>query len=100
MLIAPVGDIIDAEHFLLPRINIRPFWCEHLGLANNRPAFMAWGIGVLAGISLLFEGSLHLLTLFIPVWLTSFIAYLLLCRLQRVFSEKGYRFFASTLWAT
>lgn len=82
MLIAPVGAIIAAEHFLLPRMKIRPFWREHLGLANNRPAFMAWGIGVLVGVLLLLEGSLHLFTLFIPVWLTSFIAYPLLCHFQ------------------
>lgn len=93
MLIAPLGAIIAAEHFLLPRMNIRPFWREHLGLVNNRPAFMAWGIGVLTGIVLMFEGSLHLFTLFIPVWLTSFIAYPLLYRLQGVFSEKGIDFY-------
>lgn len=82
MLIAPVGAIIAAEHFLLPRMKIRPFWREHQGLANNRPAFMAWGIGVMVGLALLLEGSLHLFTLFIPVWLASFIAYPLLCHFQ------------------
>ena len=93
MLIAPVGAIIAAEHFLLPRMNIRPFWREHLGLANNRPAFMAWGIGVLVGITLLFEGSLHLFTLFIPVWLTSFIVYPLLCRFQEGVAEENIDFY-------
>ncbi len=93
MLIAPVGAIIAAEHFLLPRMNIRPFWREHQGLANNRPAFMAWGIGVLAGVMLLVEGSLHLFTLFIPVWITSFIAYPLLCRLQTGMVEDSIDFY-------
>lgn len=80
MLIAPVGAIIAAEHFLLPRLGMRPLWREHRGLADNRPAFLAWGVGILAGVLLLMEGSLHLFTLFIPVWLVSLVAYPLLCR--------------------
>lgn len=93
MLIAPVGAIIAAEHFLLPRMKIRPFWREHLGLANNRPAFMAWGMGILVGVALLFEGSLHLFTLFIPVWLTSFIAYPLLCCFQGDIAKEEIDFY-------
>lgn len=93
MLMAPVGAIIAAEHFLLPRMNVRPFWREQQGLAVNRPAFMAWGVGILVGIACLWEGSLHLFTLFIPVWFSSFIAYPLLCRLNGATSEQGIDFY-------
>ncbi|MCH4810570.1 purine-cytosine permease family protein [Vreelandella neptunia] len=93
MLIAPVGAIIAAEHFLLPRMKIRPLWREHQGMAHNRPAFMAWGIGVLVGVALLFEGSLHLFTLFIPVWLTSFMAYPLLCHFQGDIAKEEIDFY-------
>nr|WP_267135205.1 hypothetical protein [Halomonas dongshanensis] len=88
MLMAPVGAIIAAEHFLLPRMRIRPFWREHQGLASNWPAFAAWGLGVLVGILFLLEGSLHLFALFIPVWFSSFFAYALLCRLAGAEREE------------
>ncbi|QTF91914.1 hypothetical protein [Halomonas sp. BM-2019] len=94
MLIAPVGAIIAAEHFLLPRLGMRPLWREHRGLADNRPAFLAWGIGVMTGVLLLMEGSLHLFTLFIPVWLVSVIAYPLLCRALGVQRETGIDYYA------
>ncbi|MDW5378789.1 hypothetical protein R6258_17880 [Halomonas sp. HP20-15] len=81
MLIAPVGAIIAAEHFLLPRLGIRPFWREQHGLATNLPAFASWGLGVAVGIMLLSLHVIHLFTLFIPVWLVSFLGYPLLCRL-------------------
>lgn len=93
MLIAPVGAIIAAEHFLLPRLGMRPFWRERWNLADNRPAFLAWGIGVLSGLLLLLEGSLHLFTLFIPVWSVSFIVYPLLCRAMGVQREPGIDFY-------
>ncbi|MGQ0332932.1 purine-cytosine permease family protein [Halomonas elongata] len=89
MLIAPVGAIIAAEHFLLPRMDIGPFWRERQGLASNLPAFAAWAIGIAVGIALLIQGSLHLFTLFIPVWLVSFLAYPLLCRFAGVERENG-----------
>ncbi|PSJ21633.1 hypothetical protein CVH10_12085 [Halomonas sp. ND22Bw] len=87
MLIAPVGAIIAAEHFLLPRQGMRPFWRERQRLGSNLPAFGAWGLGIAVGVALLIDGSLHLFALFIPVWLVSFLAYPLLCRLAGV--ERG-----------
>lgn len=39
------------------------------------------------------EGSLHLFTLFIPVWFSSFFAYPLLCRLHGASSEQGVDFY-------
>ncbi|MGQ7244643.1 purine-cytosine permease family protein [Salinicola sp. V024] len=81
MLIAPVGAIIAAEHFLLPRLGIRPFWREQQGYATNLPAFGAWGLGIALGIVLLSLDAIHLFALFIPVWFVSFLGYPLMCRL-------------------
>lgn len=89
ILIAPVGAIIAAEHFMLPRLGMRPFWRERRALTDNTPAFLAWGIGIAVGAILLAEGSLHLFTLFIPGWLASFIAYPLLCKAAGVEREVG-----------
>ncbi|MFG6667620.1 purine-cytosine permease family protein [Halomonas sp. HNIBRBA4712] len=89
MLMAPVGAIIAAEHFLLPRMGIRPFWREQKNLATNWAAFAAWGLGVLVGVLFLLEGSLHLFALFIPVWFSSLLIYPLLCRLFGAEREEG-----------
>lgn len=84
ILIAPIGAIIVAEHFLLPRLGMRPFWREAQGLRHNKPAVLAWIIGIGVGVALLLEGSVHLFALFIPGWLASLVAYPLLCRATNV----------------
>ena len=81
MLIAPVGAVIAAEHFLLPRLGIHPFWREQQGRDTNLPAFAAWGLGIVVGIVLLMLEAIHLFALFISVWLVGFLSYPLLCRL-------------------
>lgn len=88
MLIAPIGGIIAAEHFILPRQGIRPFWREHQKNIDNVPAFVTWGMSVAVGVILLSLDAIHLFTLFIPVWLTSLIGYPLICFLMGVRRES------------
>ncbi|MDN3522687.1 purine-cytosine permease family protein [Halomonas ramblicola] len=89
MAMAPIGAIIAAEHFVLPRLGIRPLWREHKGLEDNRPALLTWVAGVAVGILMIGLPQVHLFTVFIPVWLTSFVVYPLLCRVMGVETESG-----------
>ncbi|TFH85673.1 hypothetical protein EQG41_15735 [Billgrantia azerbaijanica] len=89
MAMAPIGAIIAAEHFVLPRLGIRPLWREHRGLDDNRPAILTWVAGVAVGLLMIGLPQVHLFTVFIPVWLTSFVVYPLLCRAMGVKTEAG-----------
>ncbi|WP_232823920.1 hypothetical protein [Salinicola sp. CPA57] len=99
ILIAPIGAIIAAEHFLLPRLGMRPFWREQVGQRNNLPALGAWVIGI--GIAVLLGGSglLHLFTLFLPTWFAALLAYPALCRFYGVAREKNIDFYSSAYGA-
>ncbi|WP_240349226.1 purine-cytosine permease family protein [Halomonas binhaiensis] len=77
---APVGAIIAAEHFALPRAGIRPLWREHQGETDNKPAIQTWVVGAILGALLIAIPQVHLFTVFIPVWGISFFLYPLLCR--------------------
>ncbi len=89
MVMAPIGGIIAAEHFLLPRFGIRPLWREHHDHEDNRPAILTWVAGVVVGMVLIKMPQVHLFTVFLPVWLTGFLGYPLLCRLMGVKTEHG-----------
>ncbi|MDW7745681.1 hypothetical protein [Halomonas sp.] len=89
MLLAPIGAIIAAEHFLLPRLGIRPLWREHQGVEDNRPAMLTWITAVVVGIIMVALPQIHLFLVFIPVWLTSFIVYPLLCLSMGAETEPG-----------
>jgi len=82
ILMAPIGAIIAAEHFVLPRLGIAPFWRHRQQRVDNLPAILTWAGALLLALGLLLQGSLHLFTIFIPVWALSFIAYPLLCRVM------------------
>ncbi|MGQ7249369.1 purine-cytosine permease family protein [Halomonas sp. V046] len=96
IVMAPVGAIIAAEHFLLPRLGIRPFWRRHQGHDDNLPAFVTWALALVVALGLGVEGSLHLFTLFIPVWALSFVAYPLLCRAFGADSAPGVDVYAQS----
>jgi cytosine permease len=91
---APVGAIVAAEHFVLPKLGIRPLWREHQGVADNRPAIITWIVGVVIGIVLVAIPQVHLFAVFIPVWVISFFFYPLLCRKLGANVESGIDYYS------
>ncbi|MFA9486473.1 MULTISPECIES: hypothetical protein [unclassified Moraxella] len=65
IVMAPVGAIIACEHFILPRLGVRPFW--YGGKSANISAIKTWLFGLLLAVILLMSG-VHLFFVFIPVW--------------------------------
>lgn len=75
ILTAPVGAMICAEHFILPRLGIAPFWRASSKTMNTRnlPMLVTLGIGLITAlICLLF---LHLFFIFIAVYLICLACY-------------------------
>lgn len=78
LVMAPIGGLIFAEHFLLRKIGLTRYWSLAKGAAINVPALLTWilsvGIAALLGFGL----GIHVLFLFIPAWLSALVLYPLL----------------------
>ncbi|MDO4440720.1 MAG: hypothetical protein Q4B81_00895 [Moraxella sp.] len=75
IVMAPVGAMIAAEHFILARLGVRPFW--HDGGAYNMRAVMTWLFGLVLAVGL-FTSGVHLFFIFIPVWFLCVVFYVLM----------------------
>lgn len=73
--LSPVGAIIIAEHFILPRLNRRPFWREQLGVATNRAAFITWFACMGLAALLIASNVIHIFSVFLPVWCLALVLY-------------------------
>lgn len=77
LVLAPVGAIIVAEHWLFPRFGLTRYWSNFRGDRINKPAVVAWAAALAAG-GLLYLAGLHLFFLLIPVWLLAMLVYVTL----------------------
>ena len=84
ILLAPVGAIVVAEHWIFPRIGLTQFWSSRKGQLVNWPALASWGIGLgfaaaawlskrLADVEII-----HEFFLIIPVWILTTAVYIVL----------------------
>lgn len=46
IMLAPVGAIVVAEHWIFPRIGFTRYWCSRKRLLLNWPALVSWGVGL------------------------------------------------------
>jgi cytosine permease len=93
IMLAPVGAIVVAEHWIFPRIGLTQYWSSRKRLLLNWPALVSWAIGLgLAatcwGVKVVTEimvqnGTLqqpiqlvHEFFLVIPVWVVTTLAYI------------------------
>jgi NCS1 family nucleobase:cation symporter-1 len=95
IMLAPVGAIVVAEHWIFPRLGFTQYWCARRGLLLNWPALVSWGVGLalaatcwgvkLVTTSMAADGTLaepveilHEYFLVIPVWIVTTACYLVL----------------------
>lgn len=78
LLLAPVGAIIVAEHWLFPKIGLTRYWSSYKGNTTNVAAFATWIISMIAGIAVEQAGLLHLFFILIPLWIFSTVLYIIL----------------------
>ena len=78
LLLMPVGAIVFAEHWIVPRLGWKQFWASDKGLTVSWPALVAW-LGTLAvAITAWQKGLVHLFFLGPPVWVATVAVYLAL----------------------
>lgn len=78
LLLAPVGAIIVAEHWIFPKIGLTRYWSSYKGNTTNMAAFITWIVSMVAGVAVEQAGLLHLFFILIPMWIFSTLMYIAL----------------------
>lgn len=76
LLLAPIGAIIVAEHWLFPKIGLTRYWSSYKGNNTNIPAFATWIVSMIVGVAVEQTGLLHLFFILIPLWIFSTAMYI------------------------
>lgn len=78
LMMAPVGAIIVAEHWLFPKMGLTRYWSKYKGNTTNFAAIITWLTALALSYALEQSGVFHLFFLLIPIWLYSTATYCLL----------------------
>ncbi|PTM53293.1 purine-cytosine permease family protein [Desmospora activa] len=81
LILVPVGTIVFTEHWIFPKIGYTRYWAQYKGLRLNVPALASWMIGVAFAVCMDTFGIIHLYFLFVPTWVVTMVAYLILAGL-------------------
>jgi cytosine permease len=84
ILLAPVGGIVTAYHFLLPRMGLG----DRSSPAGG-PALVAWMVASLGSVVLWQTGAVHLFFLAVPAWLVSALLFAVLVKFTAKPEEAG-----------
>ena len=72
--LVPVGGILFAEHYLLPRRGMTRFWARYKGVTNV-PALLAWGITIAVAAAAVGFGLMPEFIAFVPAFVLSALLY-------------------------
>ena len=78
VIMAPIGAIIFAEHYLFNRMGLTRYWRIGRGDNLNVPAAITWAVSALLAYILGSVFGIHIFFLFIPTWIAALILYPLL----------------------
>ncbi|MBL4826147.1 MAG: hypothetical protein JKY66_00270 [Spongiibacteraceae bacterium] len=81
LVLAPIGAVIVAEHWLFPRLGLTRYWIKYSQRTTNWAALITWGFSLLVAW-LLEQQGLHLFFLLIPVWLCATLTYCVLASMM------------------
>lgn len=79
--LVPIGGILFAEYWLLPRLGMTRYWARYKGV-QNVAALLAWGIPLAAAAVVLVMGLVPVYFLFPPAWALSVVLYVVLAKLM------------------
>lgn len=78
LVMAPIGGLIFAEHFLFRKLGLARYWRTATGATVNLPALLTWIASVGLAALLGYQMGVHVLFLFVPAWLAAMVLYPLL----------------------
>ena len=77
--LVPIGGIIFASYYLLPRMGMERFWARYRGVTNT-PALLAWGVTTAVSAAATGFGLFPVYIAFVPAFVLSTALYVLLAR--------------------
>jgi len=78
VIMAPIGAILFAEHYLFPRFGLTRYWRLNKDDQLNIPATLSWGLAAAAAWAIGALGGVHIFFLFIPTYIIALILYIAL----------------------
>jgi len=75
LMVAPVGAIIVAEHWIFPRIGFTRYWSKYKGNTTNFAAIITWLASLALSYYLETSGTLHLFFILTPIWIFATLLY-------------------------
>ncbi|RZV41951.1 MAG: nucleoside transporter [Acidimicrobiales bacterium] len=78
VIMAPIGAIIFAEHYLFRPLGLTRYWRIGRGNKLNVPATLTWFLSALCAYGLGTIFKIHIFFLFIPTWIIAMVLYVLL----------------------
>ena len=82
VIMAPIGAIIFAEHYLFARMGLTRYWRVGRGDSLNIPAAITWAVTALFAYILGSAFGIHIFFLFIPTWIAALLLYPILSALM------------------
>ena len=79
LAIVPIGGILFAEHYLLPRWGMTRFWARYRGVTNV-PSLLAWGITIAVAATAVGLGLMPEFVAFVPAFLLATVLYVVFAR--------------------
>ncbi|MEX0986598.1 MAG: hypothetical protein WD052_03900, partial [Bacteroidales bacterium] len=77
LVLVPMGAVIFADHYLIPKLNLKAYYAELKGITFNWAAGMTWFLMLAVSLVMNFYFHIELYFLPVPVWIVSIGIYLL-----------------------
>lgn len=75
LVLVPMGAVVFADYWLLPRLGLRSWWAERRGLRFHSAAGLAWGGTLLAAFLAVRCGGLPIYFASLPAWFLAILFY-------------------------
>lgn len=79
--LVPVGAILFASYWILPRMGMTTYWARYKGVTNT-PALMTWGITLALAASAVAFGLMPVYFAFVPAFILAIVLYVLFARMM------------------
>jgi MFS family permease len=86
IIVVPIGGILIAEHFILPRLGMTKFWARYKGV-RNIPAMLAWAIALAVVGTAVALGLFPVYFGFLPSFAISLVLYVLFAKMMGAADE-------------
>jgi len=75
LMLAPIGAIIVAEHWLFPKLGFTRYWSKYKGNNTNKAAMVTWLLSLGVSYTLVAADVLHMFFILLPIWIFATVVY-------------------------